>query len=107
MSSDPNERPTLPEASFAAHIDQACDTFESEWRAGRRPRIEDFLKSVSEDQQWSILRELLAVEIEYRRSQDEYPDLEDYCKTLPFLCRTDYRYFQTTRNRRFADETVG
>ena len=57
----------------ALRLDAACDRFEAAWRAGRRPRIEDCLLEVSESERTGLLRELLAVERELRRGDDETP----------------------------------
>ena len=45
-------------------IDAACDGFESHWRGGRRPAIEDYLAEVLELKCPTLLRELLALELE-------------------------------------------
>src|SRR5262245_18247602 len=64
---EPANRPRSPHRA----IDAACDRFEATWRAGPRPRIEDFLAEVSQDQRPTLLRELIAVEIELRRAAGE------------------------------------
>jgi WD40 repeat protein/serine/threonine protein kinase len=61
-----------------ADIDTACDHFESEWRAGRRPRIEDFLTNSGGQALPRLLRELLRIEREYRRNQGEHLDEQEY-----------------------------
>ena len=40
--SDTHSPPVLS-PSEARHVDQACDRFEAAWKAGERPRLEDYL----------------------------------------------------------------
>jgi serine/threonine protein kinase/tetratricopeptide (TPR) repeat protein len=66
-------------------IDQACNRFEAACREGRRPRIEDFLAMALEPERPGLLRELVGLEIDYRRLQGENPRPEDYCDRFPAL----------------------
>jgi hypothetical protein len=73
--------PTSPDDSSLhreADIDVACDRFEDEWCAGRRPRIEDLLVDSDGQARPRLLRELLRIELEYRRNQGERPDEREY-----------------------------
>lgn len=51
-------------------LDQRCDRFEAEWKAGRKPRIEDYLQTPAEVQDAPARRELLIelvmIDLEYR-----------------------------------------
>ena len=49
-----------PSPSQFSEVDAACDRFEAGWRAGGRPRIEEFLDAVPEPARPALLRELLA-----------------------------------------------
>jgi hypothetical protein len=51
--------------SVARQVDQACNHFELAWRS-RQPRIEDFLGDAPEPARSALVRELLALELEYR-----------------------------------------
>src|SRR5262249_31362158 len=74
---EPTPDPWTP--TRAGHIDIACDLFEVQWRAGRRPRIEDFLKEPGAAEAGPILlRELLALELELRARAGEQPGREEY-----------------------------
>ncbi len=66
--SEPRQ-PTLAELPLAQarRVDQACDRFEADLKAGRRPAIEDFLGEVAETERPALLGELVAVEVAYRR----------------------------------------
>jgi serine/threonine protein kinase len=48
-------------------MDQACDRFEAAWRAGREPRIEEYIAAVAEPERPALLRELVALEQELRQ----------------------------------------
>lgn len=50
-------------------IDAACDRFEQAWQSGKTPRLEDFLHEVPASARAELLGELLAVELEYARSE--------------------------------------
>ena len=59
-------------------IDQVCDRFESAWRSGEHPRIEDYLGQVAEDQRGDLVKYLLPIELEYRAKGGEHPDPHEY-----------------------------
>jgi hypothetical protein len=73
--------PTPPEDARA--IDQVCDQFEAAWKAGSRPRVEDHLGRVAPQQRPGLLRELLAVELEYRLCRGEHPRIAEYRDRFP------------------------
>jgi WD40 repeat protein/serine/threonine protein kinase len=54
-------------------IAPVCDAFESAWQAvangGPRPRMEEYLATVAEADRWPLLRELIKLEMHYRRSE--------------------------------------
>jgi hypothetical protein len=64
-------------------IDQACDRFEQAWNQGEQPRIEDYLAAAPEAERPWLLRELLALELAFRRRQDETLTLEEFCQRFP------------------------
>jgi serine/threonine-protein kinase len=63
--------------------DALCDEFEREWRAGRRPAIEEFLPRVSPAGQPALLGDLLALEIVYRLQRGERPHADEYRQRFP------------------------
>jgi hypothetical protein len=73
-----------PSSDGWEQIDRACDKFESRWRAGPRPRLEDFLSGAG-PRRARLLRELLRVEVEYRRKAGEQPAWQDYRERFPDL----------------------
>jgi hypothetical protein len=74
----------MPEPSDLERvIDEVCDRFEARWRAGERPVVEDYLGAVPKAARGELLRELLRLEIDYRRRRGEQPALEDYLPRWP------------------------
>jgi uncharacterized protein (TIGR03067 family) len=53
-----------PSLSIAERVDATCDRFEQEWRAGRRPRVEDDVPAALESDREELRRQLLALEQE-------------------------------------------
>jgi serine/threonine-protein kinase len=82
MSLPNRSTPTLP-PELARRLDPVCARFTAEWQAGRRPRLEDFLAQVQEADRPTLLRELLAVDLEHRTRHGERPGSDDYCQRLP------------------------
>jgi hypothetical protein len=70
------------QTSLAEGMDTVCDRFEAAWKSaastGQRPRIEDYLPEMPEAQHAILLRELIAVDLAYRRRAGENPVPEDY-----------------------------
>ena len=70
-------------ATRARRADQVCDCFEAAWRGGRRPQIEVFLDDASEPTRSLLLRELVGLEVVYRRMRGESPRLSEYRARFP------------------------
>ena len=64
-------------------MDERCDRFEKAWQAGERPCIEDFLADTPEPERSLLLRELLGLELAYRRDQGEALLPEEYHQRFP------------------------
>ena len=83
MSDEPiPDLPALPLA-LADRVDRACDTFEANWRAGRRQPIESLLADATGPERAALLRELLALELELRRTTGERPEPWEYHQQFP------------------------
>jgi serine/threonine protein kinase len=67
----------------ARQLDRACDAFESDLQAGRRPSIEQFLAAAPAAVRNELLRELLELEVAYRKRAGESPTLGEYLKRFP------------------------
>ncbi len=59
-------------------VDRVCNRFEAAWRAGHAPRIEDFLAETPAAARLGAARELIALDVFYRRRQGHRPRPEDY-----------------------------
>ena len=73
---------TLP-LSIIRRVDQACDRFEAEWQAGRRPEIERYLETASEPERLALLQALLVTELELRQDLGERPTADEYLRRFP------------------------
>jgi serine/threonine protein kinase/O-acetyl-ADP-ribose deacetylase (regulator of RNase III) len=69
--------------SLDKRVDQVCDRFEQAWKAGRRPRIEEYLTEVPESDRVRLFRELLGLEIELRCDGGERPTPREYAPRFP------------------------
>src|SRR5437870_479964 len=73
---------------LADRLDPVCDRFEDAWLAGGSPRLEDFLLEAAEADRPALLRELLALELDYRGRRGERPLPEQYLQRFPELADT-------------------
>jgi serine/threonine protein kinase len=64
-------------------VDDACDRFEMAWKAGLRPRIEDYLGDTPDPARSTLLDGLLALDLIYRRRQGEQPAFDEYQVRFP------------------------
>jgi serine/threonine-protein kinase len=83
MSQDPRpDGGKMPPAQLRRVI-VACERYEGDWHAGRRPRIEQFLADDPGPDRPALLRELLALELELRRDAGEQPGPQEYRARFP------------------------
>ncbi len=73
----------MDDASFGRRIEELCDRFEAAWKAhirgeGPRPQIEEFLPQVDSSDCPALFRELLPLDVAYRKQVGEVPVPEDY-----------------------------
>src|SRR5436190_6130773 len=66
-------------------IDALVDAFESEWRTTSRPDIGAYLARAAEPMRWSLLRELVALDLEYRLRAGEAARVEECLHRFPEL----------------------
>jgi serine/threonine-protein kinase len=64
-------------------MEALCDDFDAECQAGRIGKIEDYLARVDEAQRGTLLEELLALELWYRRKRKEQPSAAPYELRFP------------------------
>ena len=67
--------------TLAQRIEEACDRFEAAWRANGRPRIEDYLGEDGGPD--ALFRDLLILELVYRRGAGEEPTEPEYRQRFP------------------------
>jgi serine/threonine protein kinase len=85
MSDSPDRERTEMPRKLTPRADQECDRFESAWKAGQRPRIEDHLRAVAEAERPALLHELIQLEIDYRYLAGEQPKATDFLARFPTL----------------------
>jgi serine/threonine-protein kinase len=69
--------------SARRRVDEACDRFEAAWRAGPGPRAEEFLGDLAGPERLALLRELIPLEVYYRRQWGQECRPEDYAARFP------------------------
>jgi tRNA A-37 threonylcarbamoyl transferase component Bud32 len=82
MSADSPLDRTSPPLAVTEQIDAVCDRFEAQWKAGSEPRLADYLTDVPVEARPELLRELLRLELHYRRCRGQKPRPDNY-KSLP------------------------
>src|SRR5262245_56379438 len=82
MSRDPS-RPDQIALDVLLRIDARCVLFEAQWKAGHTPLLIDFLGAAQGEERSALLRELLRVELHYRRRSGETPTPQDYFPAFP------------------------
>ena len=64
-------------------IDMICDRFEAAWKAGRNPRIENYLGAVPESGRGELLLHLIELELPYRGNRGGQPSIDEYQARFP------------------------
>ena len=85
MSTAPLQDGPVLLAEQEARLDALCDRFEGAWKAGGRPRLEEYLADAPEPERVAAAVELLRVEAYYRRQAGEEPQPSDYQSRLLVL----------------------
>jgi formylglycine-generating enzyme required for sulfatase activity len=81
----PAHDPEALSESLARRVDQVCNRFEAAWKAGTPPRLEDFLGDAPGPERAALLRELVPLDVYYRRARGEDCRPEDYRDRFPDL----------------------
>ena len=69
----------------ALQLEGACDAFEAAWRAGERPDIAAASVELPEPMRATAVRELILLDVFYRRKAGEVPASTDYASRFPGL----------------------
>jgi tRNA A-37 threonylcarbamoyl transferase component Bud32 len=83
MPPDPSSRSASFPSEALSQIDEICVRFEKAWQEGQRPRIEDYLGEITAEHRSALLRELVILDVIYRRKHGEQPTAEDYRERFP------------------------
>lgn len=75
------------ELEILARIDPVCEDFERRWRSGDQPRLDQFLAGFAGPERLILLKHLLEIDSDYRRSKGLRSDLEYYCESHPELAK--------------------
>src|SRR5437016_882405 len=59
-------------------VEKICNRFEAAWKAGRRPQVKDFANDVPEPARPVLVRELIRLDVDYRRLDGEEPGPREY-----------------------------
>lgn len=92
--------------SVAQRIDSQCDQFEALWKAGKKPKLEDFLGSSQDKERSELFRALLAVEVELRSKQGQKAGPDPYLKRFPDLSAVITEVFKEVRDAAGRDTSV-
>jgi len=103
-ASRPNESLSL---DLKQRIDRICDRFEAEWKSAKRPQIESYIARSGGRPRTELLRELLAIELEYRGRLGEQPSTEEYDRRFPgdvAVIREAFEKVSSRESARFASD---
>jgi predicted Ser/Thr protein kinase/tetratricopeptide (TPR) repeat protein len=70
-------------ADHLQEIDGICDRFEAAWLVGETPVLSEYLADALPEAKASLFRDLLALELEYRRGMGERPAAAAYLEQFP------------------------
>src|SRR5208282_570849 len=85
MEPQPQDEASPAPLSQVQRTDRVCDEFEAAWKASPHPRIDIFLANIPPAEWPDLLRELLVLDLDYRRQLGERPTLEVYRAEYPAL----------------------
>lgn len=88
MSTNQQSTDAVTKLSQAEQIDLICDQFEQDFRAGRGPTIERFLRDFDEPLRSELLLALVGLDIELRQKNGSIPERKEYCCRFPDHCDT-------------------
>lgn len=94
---DPSQSPG-DDYSQANRVDLICDAFEQAWLAGNEPSINDFLSDVAGPERSRLFRELLAMDVEYRKKRGEQVGPQELVERFP--------EFETVARQLFEEPTL-
>jgi eukaryotic-like serine/threonine-protein kinase len=70
-------------ATQAEELDRVCDRFEAEWRSGGPPDPAAYLAGAEGGERAVLARELIAIDVHWRRRVGKHPVLAEYLARFP------------------------
>jgi eukaryotic-like serine/threonine-protein kinase len=67
----------------SVEFEQICDQFEAAWKAGEQPQLEASLEKCSAKTRGRLLRELVQIELWWRKRRGDLPNWSDYKSRFP------------------------
>ncbi len=67
----------------AGRIDEICRQFEAAWQQGSKPNLENYLEGLTGPIRETVFRDLLSLEVSYRRRAGEHPTDSEYQTRFP------------------------
>jgi eukaryotic-like serine/threonine-protein kinase len=83
MTTEPLHPEPALSLDTARHVDRLCDAFEAAWIAGPQPKIDDHLLGTTEELRRQLVRELIQIDLFYRRGRGDSPQASDYSGPFP------------------------
>lgn len=80
-----SETPSVPPPAVTLRVDEVCNRFEAAWKMGQPPQVEEYIGDTPEPERFVLLRELILLDIEYRRRTGPTPEPNDYQVRFPAL----------------------
>ncbi len=91
-----------------AYIDSVCDRFETAWKKGPPPLLENFLANASKQVSPELFRALLELEIDYRRKNNLPISKQDYLSRFPqFVNHIDHLFPSHDSQQTYSQQTEG
>lgn len=97
----------IPRAAHWKQLDQLCDEFESQWEAGSRPSVAEFLLQTPEPIRSRAFHDLLLIEIDHRRELGERPAVGEYVERYPDSVNEVCLLFEQLLDTQVNAETMG
>lgn len=83
MSVTPEPFNAPSDLPVADRIDLLCDAFERDWMDEKTPSLEEYLARIDVPAQWNLFRELLRLDLDYRRQKSVPLPREEYVARFP------------------------
>jgi hypothetical protein len=99
MTDEPPPQAVAADASLAGLLDLVCDLFEKGCKSGTPPRLETFLGDLPPAAAERGFRELLELELAYRRRAGQTPTADEYRSRFPQYSDTIERLLQPAAAR--------